>query len=116
MEALRQKFSFNLALTESGKLVELNLHDSGHAMGQHDPIAEKMGHIKTRLYLWLTLSGLAGVYSLKQLIAARKAYMSLDGHSFALDGNPPYEDAYLQLGKCIHCDVYGSKEVKYYLA
>ena len=108
-----QKYSFNLARTESGNLVVLNYHDNGHIMG-HSPAQpiKGMGHIKTRLYLWLTLNGLAGVYSIGDLIAARRAYQSLEGWSYALDGEPPFDADYIEIGRAVHCDVYGKVPVK----
>lgn len=116
MENLTTYYSYNLARTESGKLVEVNYHDSGHVMGLHEPQPIKgMGHIKTRLYLWLTLSGLAGDKSIKDLIAARKAYLSCDGYEI-VGGNYPIKQKTFEIGQAIHLDVYGGKPIRMYFA
>jgi hypothetical protein len=106
-------YSFGLARTAEGQLIQINRNDSG-ITGFQQAEAKKMGHIKTRLYLFLTLSGLAGKESIRSLIQARKMYQQLEGWSYSLDGQPPVSEERLRLGEAVHIDVYGCKPIKTY--
>lgn len=52
--------------------------------------------------------------SVQYLVRARRAYMSMDGHSYSLDGDPPYSDDYLSLGRRISYDLYRDREITIY--
>jgi len=52
--------------------------------------------------------------SVQDLVRARRAYMSLDGHSYSLDGDPPYSDDFLSLGRRVSYDLYRDREITIY--
>lgn len=52
--------------------------------------------------------------SVQKLVRARRAYMSMDGYSYSLDGDPPYSDDYLSLGRRVSYDLYRDREITIY--